>query len=388
MIYLDNNATTPVDPRVFEAIEPFLKEKFGNPSSASHSYGWQASMAVERARKQVAELIHADPKKVLWTSGATESNNTAITGRVLHEVFKKQHKTPHLITTAVEHKAVLEVVKRAELFGAEVSVLPVNEYGQVSAQQVIKAIKPNTTLVSVIMANNELGTINPIQEIGLALKDYPEVCFHVDAAQACGKIEINVETMHIDFLSLSGHKIYAPKGIGALYVNSDFEPLIIGGSQERQMRSGTLNVAGIVGFGKACEIASLEMLEETKKLQTWRDRAIQTLTTQIPDCRLNGHPTQRLSGHVSLSFKNLSADLFALGLSGLAVSSGSACSSSEASVSYVLKAIGLSDEQAKNTIRMGFGRFTEEGDVDIAIEKVLKMYNKSKTLSQQARLEG
>lgn len=388
MIYLDNNATTPVDPRVFKAIEPYLTEKFGNPSSASHSYGWQASMAVERARKQVAELINADPKKLLWTSGATESNNTVITGRVLYEIYRNNNKTPHIITTAVEHKAVLEVVKRAESFGAEITILPVNNYGMVSAEDVQKAIRPNTTLVSVIMANNELGSINPIQDIGDLLSDYDHIAFHVDAAQACGKEPIDVQSMNIDFLSISGHKIYAPKGIGALYANADFEPLIIGGSQERQLRSGTLNVAGIVGFGVACEIAQKEMNEENAKLRKWRDKVITTLCDQIPDCRLNGHPNKRLSGHVSLSFKNLPADLFALGLSGLAVSSGSACSSSESSASYVLKATGLSDEEAKNTIRIGFGRFTEEGDVDLAIEKVLKMYKKSQTLSQQAQLEG
>ncbi|MCH2534764.1 MAG: cysteine desulfurase [Bdellovibrionales bacterium] len=388
MIYLDNNATTPVDPRVLQAMEPYLKEKFGNPSSASHSYGWQASMAVERARKQVAELIHADPKKVLWTSGATESNNTAITGRVLFEIYRKHNKNPHLITTAVEHKAVIEVVNRCKDFGAEVTILPVNEFGQVTAEQVKEALKPNTCLVSIIMANNELGSLNPIKEIGSLLKDYQNVSFHVDAAQACGKEPIDVEAMHINFLSLSGHKIYAPKGIGALYADHEFEPLIIGGSQERQLRSGTLNVAGIVGFGKACEIAGAEMPEENKKLRGWRDKVIQTLRNEIPDCHLNGHPTQRLSGHVSISFKKLPADLFALGLSGLAVSSGSACSSSESSASYVLKATGLSDEEAKNTIRIGFGRFTEEGDVDLAIEKVLKMYKKSQTLSQQAQLNG
>lgn len=380
-IYLDYNATTPLDPKVFAVMKPFFEDQFGNASSNSHSYGWQANMAVEKARKQVAELIGADKKEIFFTSGATESNNLAIQGLVRGLRGKKIH----IITAQTEHKAVLEVCEfMSELENVEVTYLPVNQYGQVSAEQVEQAIQDNTRLISLMMANNEIGTFHPIAEIGQVAKKH-KIVFHTDAAQAAGKCEIDVNKLNIDLLSISGHKMYGPKGVGALYVrqcpNLTLERLQCGGSQERELRPGTLNVPGIVGLGQACSLASELMESEHQRLTDLRQHLIDSILKQVPEAQLNGHPEQRLAGNASLSFKGLSSDLFALGLSGLALSSGSACTSASGSPSHVLKAIGLSDDLAQATIRLGMGRFTTREEVDTAIAKILRMTQKSQEIS-------
>lgn len=377
-IYLDYNATTPIDPEVLEAMLPFLKEAFGNASSNSHSYGWEASQAVEKARKQVAELIGCKSKNVVWTSGATESNNLAIFSAI-RTSLRLQEKT-HLITTLVEHKAVLDVARELESEGCEVTYLEPDSYGQISASKVKSAIKPYTKLISIIMGQNEIGTINPIEEIGQIAKAH-QIIFHVDGAQAIGKFPISVDQMNIDLLSASGHKIYAPKGIGFLYVREgiNLNPLFFGGAQEHGLRPGTLNVPGIVALGKAAEVCLKTMTDEIPRITKLRDQFIKKILESAPNARLNGHQTDRLYSNVSLSFEGLSADVFALGLSGLAVSSGSACS--QGAASYVLAAIGLSDTLARATIRFGIGRFTTEADLNTAAEKVIKMLEKNRLQS-------
>ncbi len=376
-IYLDYNATTPLDPLVLQAMLPYFEGQFGNPSSKSHAYGWEASMAVEKARNKVAEAIGADSREIFFTSGATESNNIAILGLIKN--FK--NTKAHIITSNVEHKAVCDVVKCCEEESFETTFLPVDQFGQISAEQVEKAIRPNTKLISIMMANNEVGSINPIAEIGRVAKK-AGVFFHTDAAQAFGKIKIDVQAMGIDLLSISGHKIYGPKGIGALYVRKNnpaviLKPLNFGGSQEACLRPGTLNVPAIVGLGVASEIALQNMSAESERITAWRDQIISEVTKKMPNALLNGHPKERLCNNVSFSFANLDADLFALGLSGLAVSSGSACSSGMSAGSYVIKALGRSEELARSTLRIGLGRFTTDSDVQTAITKILALNKKS-----------
>ncbi len=376
-IYLDNNATTKLDPRVFEKMKPYFEEEFGNPASQSHCYGWEAELAVKNARVEVAKLLNASPKHIFWTSGATESNNIAILGLIKHLIYSQKVK-PHIITSSVEHKAVLDVFKHCENFGAEVSIAPVNEFGQVELSTLEDLRKENTAFISVMAANNEIGTCNKLEAIGAWCKKH-DIVFHTDAAQAMGKIPINVETMNIDLLSLSGHKMYGPKGVGALYVNLDnpkvkLSPLMFGGGQEGGLRPGTLNVPGIVGLGEASKIALLQFDEENKKNCSLRDHLINEVLSNIPQAKLNGHPTERLSNNINFSFKDLSADLFALGLSGLAVSSGSACSSKSSSSSYVLRAIGVEDKLAKASLRIGLGRFTKKEDIDLCCSKIKGLF--------------
>lgn len=376
-IYLDNNATTKLDPRVFEKMRPYFEEEFGNPASQSHCYGWEAELAVKNARHEVAKLLNANKKHIFWTSGATESNNIAILGLIKNLIYTKKTK-PHIITSAIEHKAVLDVVKYCENLGAEVSVAPVNEYGQVEIATLDKLKKENTAFVSIMAANNEIGTCNDLQAIGNWCKQHG-IIFHTDAAQATGKVRLNVETMNIDLLSLSGHKMYGPKGVGALYANLEspnlkLSPLMFGGGQEGGLRPGTLNVPGIVGLGEASRIAVLHFDEENEKNCGLRDHLINEIMNNVPQAKLNGHPTERLSNNINFSFKDLSADLFALGLSGLAVSSGSACSSKSSGASYVLKAIGLEDKLAKSSIRIGLGRFTKKEDIDLACKKIKGLF--------------
>lgn len=379
-IYLDHNATTPLDPRVLDAMMPYFQEEFGNPSSQTHSYGWVASAAVEKSRKQTAQILNAEPSELYWTSGATESNNLAILGLVKQWLPKETH----LITSQIEHKSVLEVFSMAEKMGTEVTYLPVNSYGQVEIQKLRSAIKSSTRLISVMAANNEVGTLNPLAEIGQLAKEF-DLLFHTDAAQAVGKIPIDVRSMGIHLLSLSGHKIYGPKGVGALFVSQTdslgqalpLQPLMVGGSQEKGLRPGTLNVPAIVGLGCALEIASVEMESQVSKLCLERDRLIQQILHQIPGAKLNGHPTERLCNNVHLSFQNICSSDFALGLSGLAYSSGSACNSLSPNPSHVLKAMGVPAEIAKNSLRLGLGRFTRPEHIDLAIEKILKMAQKS-----------
>lgn len=383
-IYLDYNATTPVDPLVLEVMLPYLREAFGNASSMSHSFGWEANQAVSKAREQVASLIDTEPSNIIWTSGATESNNIALLSPIGYALTQKAqtHSKPHLITSRMEHKAVLDVARHLESEGAEVTYLSPDRYGQIQAHHVEKAIQPNTVLVSIIAGQNEIGTLNPISEIGHVIlkanaNREQKILFHVDAAQAVGKSPISVKEWHVDLLSASGHKIYAPKGVGFLFVreNLKLDPLFFGGSQEHGLRPGTLNVPGIVALGKACEICQHSMVEEIRRLTELRDQFIARVLQAIPTARLNGHPTSRLYSNVSFSFAGLDADVFAIGISGLAMSSGSACAAG--APSHILAALGLSEAMARATIRIGLGRFTTAQDLEIAAEKIIAAVSQS-----------
>lgn len=370
-IYLDYHATTPVDPQVLEAMLPYFTLQFGNPASSSHSYGWQAEAAVERARTQVAEILAAKDKEIIFTSGATESNNLALFGGV----GKVNGTVPHLIVSQVEHSCVLAIAKELQARGVEVTFLPVNQYGQVTVDQLQKYVKPNTKLISLIFANNEIGTINPIHEIGQFTRSRG-ILLHVDAAQAVGKVPIDVNELNIDLLSLSGHKVYGPKGVGALFVKSKeprakISPLIFGGGQERGIRPGTLNVPGIVGLGRACEIARSVMSEELPRLKQLRDHLQEILIAKVPDVKINGHPTERLAINLNISFAGCLPDLLSQSINRLAVSSGSACSSTSLHASHVLTALGLPEDIARCTIRFGLGRFTTEQDIDEASQIVI-----------------
>ncbi|MCB9026031.1 MAG: cysteine desulfurase [Bdellovibrionaceae bacterium] len=379
-IYLDFNATTPMDPLVLDAMLPYLKDEFGNASSNSHEYGWEASRAVSNSRKSIAEKLGALSKEIIFTSGATESNNLAILG-VMHNF--RNHRS-HIITSEVEHKAVLDVVKSLEAWGVEVTYLKVDKYGRVSPADVGRAIKPHTRLISIMTANNEIGTINPIKEIAELAKHHG-VFFHTDAAQAFGKVPLDVKNMAIDMLSISGHKIYGPKGVGVLYVRSQkpqvhLHPQQFGGGQEWGLRPGTLNVPGIVGIAKAIDLMFSNHETDSTHLLKLQKKMIETVLQKVNGSLLNGHPEERIYNNVSFSFPNLSADMFSLGLNGLAVSSGSACSSAEARPSYVLTAIGHSDALARATLRVGLGRTTTDEEVDICITKILQLSKKSQEI--------
>lgn len=372
--YLDNNATTPLDPRVFEAMTPYMITHFGNAASSSHSYGWEANLAVNESRKKVGAILGVpDARQVLWTSGATESNNIALQGAA--QLFLDKGEIPHIITTSIEHKAVTCVCNQLEKKGCEVTYLPVNQHGQIEMSELKKALKPNTKIISIMAANNEIGSINPLMEIGAWAKEN-KLIFHCDAAQAVGKIKLCVQEMNIDLLSISGHKLYGPKGIGALYVakSTPLSPIFFGSAEEKGCRPGTLNVPGIVGLATACELADQEMKECAQKLSKWRDRIIAEVTAKVPIALLNGHPTERLPNNVNFSFDGLSSDLFSLGLKKIACSSTSACSSSESAGSYVLKAIGRTDQQSRAALRLGLGKFNTEKDVDLAIQEIVDLY--------------
>jgi cysteine desulfurase len=351
-IYMDNHATTPVDKRVLEAMLPYFSEKFGNAASRNHSFGWEAEEAVDRARGQIAQLINAKSKEIIFTSGATESDNLAIKGVV--EFYKE--KGDHIVTCVTEHKAVLDSCRALERAGkATVTYLPVDKYGMVDPDAVRKAITDRTVLVTIMYANNEIGTIHPIAEIGRIARERG-VVFHCDAVQAVGKIPVDVDRDHIDLLSISAHKIYGPKGVGALYVRSKgprvrIAPQMDGGGHERGMRSGTLNVTGIVGLGKACEIAAAEMAEENRRLLDLRDKLQAGIFERLDEVFLNGHPTERLPGNLNLSFAYVEGESLLMGLHDIAVSSGSACTSATLEPSYVIRALGVSDELAHSSIR-------------------------------------
>ncbi|MEZ4871911.1 MAG: cysteine desulfurase family protein [Bdellovibrionales bacterium] len=388
-VYLDNNATTPIDPRVTESMLPYFQDKFGNASSANHTYGREAEKAVEEARRQVAQLLHCKPKEILFTSGATESNNLAIIGYLFNFICPSQsaNESVHFITSTIEHKAVFEVGERLKTWGCEVTFLDPDEYGMIHPEQVEKAIRPNTKLVSIMWANNEIGTINPVEEIAKVCQKN-DVLFHVDAAQAVGKIPIDLEKTSIDMLSLSAHKIYGPKGIGALYIcernpSIQITPFTVGGSQEKGIRPGTLNVPGIVGLGKACELCEAEGASDRERIFSLQQKIINTILKECPGARLNGHPKHRLYNNVSFSFGQLSADDFSLGLAGIALSSSSACSTQKGP-SYVLQGIGLDNALAQATIRIGLGRFTSEKDVDFALEKIIGMHKKKHVTPNRA----
>ncbi|MCM2323084.1 MAG: IscS subfamily cysteine desulfurase [Oligoflexia bacterium] len=380
-IYLDYHATTPVDPEVFRAMAPYFTEVFGNAASRNHEFGWTAEAAVEKARNQIARLIRATDKEVIFTSGATESNNLAILG--VAEMYRE--KGNHLITSPIEHKAVLDTCHFLEKKGYEVTYLPVDSYGQVSPEAVRAAIRPTTILVSVMGANNEIGTVNPLAAIGKVCKE-KGVLFHTDAVQAAGKVPLDVEAMGIDLMSLSAHKMYGPKGVGALYVRRRnprvrLAAQIHGGGHERGMRSGTLNVPSIVGFGKAAELSERLLPDETARLRRLRDKLWDAIRSRLDQVYLNGHPVDRLPNNLNVSFAFVEGESLMMGMKELAVSSGSACTSASLEPSYVLKAIGVGEDLAHTSIRFGLGRFTTEEEIDFAIEKVVSTVRKLRDLS-------
>ncbi|MGJ8686141.1 MAG: IscS subfamily cysteine desulfurase [Spongiibacteraceae bacterium] len=380
-IYFDYSATTPVDPRVAEKMAACLTNTgiFGNPASRSHMFGWKAEEAVENARRQVADLLNADPREIVWTSGATESNNLAIKGAA--HFYSKKGK--HIITSKIEHKAVLDTCRQLEREGFEVTYLDPAENGIVSAESVAAAMRDDTVVVSVMHANNEIGTINDIAAIGDICRER-KIAFHVDAAQSAGKIPIDMETMKIDLLSISAHKIYGPKGIGALYVRRKprirLEAQMHGGGHERGMRSGTLPTHQIVGIGEACEIARLEMADDKAHALALRNRFWAGLK-DIEQVHVNGDFEQRLPGNLNVSLAFVEGESLIMSLKDLAVSSGSACTSASLEPSYVLRALGLNDELAHSSLRFSFGRFTTEEEVDYAIVQVRQAVEKLRELS-------
>jgi cysteine desulfurase len=381
LIYMDNNATTRTDPRVVEAMLPYFTEHYGNAASLTHALGREADEAVEQARAQVAALIGAHPREIVFTSGATESNNLALKG--VAAMYRP--KGDHLVTVATEHKAVLDPIRRLEREGSHVTILPVDAYGQVTVEQVAQALTPRTILVSVMAANNEIGTLQPIREIGRLCKERG-VLFHTDAAQAAGKVSLDVEEMDVDLLSVSAHKMYGPKGIGALYVRRRdprvrLEPQMDGGGQERNLRSGTSNVPAIVGFGVACELCRQEMPDEAQRLTALRERLRRGIQEQLDGVTLNGHPDQRLPGNLNLSFAHVKGEALLMALRDVALSSGSACTTASLEPSYVLKALGLDDELAHASIRFGLGRFNTAEEVEAVIREVVRVVHYLRSLN-------
>ncbi len=373
-IYLDNNSTTPMDPQVFEKMIPFFTENFGNASSKTHQYGWDSDMAVETARKKIAQTIGCLPKEIFFTSGGTEANNLAIHGLVNY--FKKNYPDEpiHIITGKTEHKSVAQIIEELSNNGAiEVTWLECDSYGRVSLEQIQQALKPETKLVSLIFGNNEIGTINPIKEIGTFLTSQG-VTFHTDAVQAYGQLPIDVQALNIDLMTLSSHKIYGPKGVGALFVRQAprrvrLSPILLGGGQEKELRPGTLNVPAIVGFGEAAEISHKELKETSHRVQRYRDQMLLELL-KIPFAELNGHPINRLPNNISITFTGISNSQLMMALKDLAISTGSACTTGSTEPSHVLKALGLSDEKCMSTIRIGLGKFTTEEEVLTATQKI------------------
>lgn len=371
-VYLDNHATTPLDPRVLEAMLPFLTSKFGNAASSSHSFGWEAAAAVEAGRRQVAAAIGASPQEIIFTSGATESDNLAVLG-----VAEAQRaRGNHIITAITEHKAILDSCKYLEKHGCRVTWLPVKSDGQIDLDRLKDSFTPETILVTIMAVNNEIGVLQPIDEIGKLCRERG-VLFHSDAVQALGKIPLNVHNTGLHLASLTAHKLYGPKGCGALFVSSDMaehlKPMIHGGGHERGLRSGTLNVPGIVGFGKACEIAHQEMPEESCRLAGLRNRLRDRLTSSLDEVVINGSMQHRVPGNLNMSFLHVEGETLLTGLHDVALSSGSACSSGKTEASYVLKALGLSDEAAGSALRFGIGRFNTEDEIDYVAGRVIEL---------------
>ncbi|MDX1980219.1 MAG: IscS subfamily cysteine desulfurase [Bryobacteraceae bacterium] len=380
-IYMDYHATTPLDPRVLEAMTPYLTNKFGNAASRNHAFGWEAEEAVEKGRKQIADLIGATSKEIIFTSGATESINLAIKG--VAEMYAE--KGNHIITAATEHKATLDTCKRLEKHGCRVTYLPVMQSGLVDLDMLRESITDKTILVSIMYANNEIGVVQPVAEIGRLCKE-KGVLFHVDAVQAVGKIPVNVIRDNVDLLSISGHKLYGPKGVGALYVRRKSPRVqltcqIDGGGHERGMRSGTLNVPGIVGLGEACAIAQKEMAEEARRLSHLRDKLKNKLEAELDEVYVNGSMEFRLPHNLNISFAYVEGESLLMGINDVAVSSGSACTSATLEPSYVLKALGAGDDLAHSSIRFGLGRFTTEEEVDYVANKVIDVVKKLRELS-------
>ena len=379
-IYLDNNSTTPMDPRVLESMLPFFNEQFGNAASRNHSFGWNAEKAVDDARDQVAHLIGSTSKEIIFTSGATEANNLAIKG--VYEMYGSQGN--HMITVTTEHKAVLDACKKVEKMGAEVTYLSPNEDGLINLDELEAAITDKTILITIMYGNNEIGVIQDIKAIS-AIAKKNNILFHTDATQAVGKIPVDVIADGIDLLSFTAHKIYGPKGVGALYVRRKNPRVKVtsqmdGGGHERGMRSGTLNVPGIVGFGKACELCEQEMEQEAVRLSALRDKLEKELLT-IEEAYVNGNPAHRLPHVANISFKFVEGEGLMMGTKDIAVSSGSACTSASLEPSYVLKSLGLDDELAHSSLRFGLGRFTTEEEVDFAINHVKTAVNKLREMS-------
>jgi len=381
-VYLDHNATTPCDPRVVEAMLPYFTKSFGNAASRNHSFGWQAEEAVDYAREQVANLIGAEPKEIIFTSGATESGNLAIKG--VFETYAAKGR--HIITCNIEHKAVLDTCSHLEKEGAEITYLKVKKNGIIDLAELEAAIKPETILIAIMYANNEIGTLMPVREIG-AIAKKKGVLFFCDATQAVGKIPVDVNKDGIDLMAFSAHKLYGPKGIGALYVRRKNPRVRLtaqmdGGGHERGMRSGTLNVPGIVGFGKACDICAQEMQDESEKTKTLRNKLEQALL-KLEEAYLNGDKEHRLPNVTNISFKYVEGEGLLMGFNkNIAVSSGSACTSASIEPSYVLKALGLGDDLAHSSIRFGIGRFTTEEEIDYTIEQVTNTVNKLRENNQ------
>ncbi len=380
-IYMDYQATTPVDPRVLEEMLPYFSERFGNAASRNHSFGWEAEKAVEQGRARVAALIGASPKEIVFTSGATESDNLAIKG--VAEMYRD--KGDHIITAVTEHKAVIDTCKRLEKYGFKVTYLPVGRDGLVDLDLLASSITDRTILISIMMANNEIGVVQPIGEIGRIARERG-VLFHTDAVQGAGKLPLDVNRMNVDMASLSAHKIYGPKGIGALYVRRKnprvlLAPVIDGGGHERGMRSGTLNVPGIVGFGKAAELCGEEMASESKRLEGLRDRLWRGLQANLDDIEVNGSLESRLPNNLNVSFAYVEGESLLMGMSDIAVSSGSACTSASLEPSYVLKALGTGDDLAHSSIRFGLGRFTTEEEVDYVVGKVTSVVKRLREMS-------
>ena len=379
-VYLDYQATTPTDPRVVEAMQPYWFDKPGNPHSSSHQFGWEAEEAVMRARLQIANVIGSSAGEIVFTSGATESNNMAIKG--IASFYGDKGK--HIITVQTEHKCVLDSCRHLEQQGFEITYLPVDKDGLVDLKMLESAFRDETILVSVMFANNEIGVIQPIAEIGQMCRARG-VKFHTDAAQAFGKVDIDVDAMNIDLLSISGHKIYGPMGVGALYVRKKprvrLHGQMSGGGQERGMRSGTLPVPLIVGLGKAAELAGAEMSAEAARLEKLCDKVLNAVQSNIPEVYLNGSKEKRLAGNLNVSFAYVEGESLMMAIRDLAVSSGSACTSASLEPSYVLRALGLSDDMAHTSIRIGLGRFTTEEEVDFAIDTILKNVQKLRDMS-------
>jgi cysteine desulfurase len=381
-IFLDNHSTTPMDPQVLDAMLPYFVEKFGNAASRNHAFGWEAEEAVEKARKQIAKLIKADSKEIVFTSGATESDNLALKGVL--EMYKE--KGTHIITSSTEHRAVLDTAKSLEAKGlATVTYLPVDKQGMVNPDDVRNAITDKTILISIMLANNEIGTINPVEEIGKIAKE-KGVLFHCDATQGVGKIPVDVQSMGIDLMSFTSHKIYGPKGVGALYVRKKNPRVRIvaqidGGGHERGMRSGTLPVPLIVGFGKACEICDQEMAKESIRLTAMRDRLEAGIMAALEESYLNGHPKNRLPGNLNISFAYVEGESLLMGMKDIALSSGSACTSATLEPSYVLRALGVGTELAHSSIRFGLGRFNTDEEIDYTIKKVIEVVTKLREMS-------
>jgi cysteine desulfurase len=380
-IYMDYHATTPVDPRVLEAMLPYFNERFGNSASRNHAFGWAAEEAVENARAQIARLINATPKEIIFTSGATESNNLALKGAA--EMYRE--KGNHIITQVTEHKAVLDTCKRLEKYGYEVTYLPVGKDGRVNPEDVRKAITPKTIIISIMYANNEIGVVQPIAEIGKIAKE-KGVLLHSDGVQAIGKIPVDVQADNIDMLSMTAHKIYGPKGVGALYVRRrnprvQLSAILDGGGHERGMRSGTLNVPGIVGFGKACEICMNEMVTESARMLALRNRLQKGLEAKLDEVYINGTMEHHLPNNLNMSFAFVEGESLLMGINDIAVSSGSACTSATLEPSYVLKALGVGEDLAHTSIRFGLGRFNTEEEVDYVVNRMYEVVSRLRELS-------